>query len=854
MPRPASTRRRRILLGAGALVGTVLGGVLLAAGGLALWMHTHKAQWLQATVSRVNEQLAVPLNVQGADLDAWSHFPRIALRLDGVWCPEVLPKNSADTLFYLERAYVQFNAWDLLNGRAVVERIHVQNGRAKIRRYADGTDNYHFWKPSTGPNPQVDLHRIRLEGIALRVESEGAFAQECLLREGTLRGNLSPTGFQAQAEWDLEIPRWGGRIRRPLPSTGSIVLEQKGDLLELHSGTFTLGPWELSATGTARPNDLAWKATANGLDIAALAELLPPEWLPDPRTVQATGRLDLTARGRTLPQGTRVIATARWHEGTLELPASGWKLNQTNATLTWDNGPAGAWTDAHLRIRFTSDAADGTASVRNFESPQCAAKLHVHLPLQTALAWGGFRTVQESSGQVTGTVEINKDFPSWAAASQTGMDGARVSGTLSVQKARALLHGTGLPLEQLSAELQLQSPHAQVAVCSFRVGQTDVRLTGTLENALDWGGTAPLFLDLRATSRRVELQNLLDWAVWEVSEPPLPPGREPEPETPWDYRLAFFADQMAYRSFRAARAQGVLLTRGDRLEGSELRLQTAGGTASGSFVFSPQGSGSVLQAQAQARSIQLKTLLREWENFGQTQLTHQNVDGTAQLDVVCSVPLDAQGAPQPAQSQAVVDFTLAQGKLTGYAPLQALSKYADAEALQNLSFGTLTNTLTWKDGVLTVPPMAVDNNALSLKLHGTHRLNNTVDYTVQFRLKEALEAKKTRRPKEWQAYIEEASDPGKVWIPVRITGPTDQLKITLDRTTAAKSSSQAVQADFKKQGKELRQLLQPAPPAAPKREKYIFEWEEAPDTNRVPQSRSVHSLRPQEHSVKNAGL
>jgi hypothetical protein len=210
--------------------------------------------------------------------------------------------------------------------------------------------------------------------------------------------------------------------------------------------------------------------------------------------------------------------------------------------------------------------------------------------------------------------------------------------------------------------------------------------------------------------------------------------------------------------------------------------------------------------------------------------------------------------PQPAQSQAVVDFTLAQGKLTGYAPLQALSKYADAEALQNLSFGTLTNTLTWKDGVLTVPPMAVDNNALSLKLHGTHRLNNTVDYTVQFRLKEALEAKKTRRPKEWQAYIEEASDPGKVWIPVRITGPTDQLKITLDRTTAAKSSSQAVQADFKKQGKELRQLLQPAPPAAPKREKYIFEWEEAPDTNRVPQSRSVHSLRHQEHSFKNAGL
>jgi hypothetical protein len=184
-----------------------------------------------------------------------------------------------------------------------------------------------------------------------------------------------------------------------------------------------------------------------------------------------------------------------------------------------------------------------------------------------------------------------------------------------------------------------------------------------------------------------------------------------------------------------------------------------------------------------------------------------------------------------------VDFTLTNGQLKGYAPLQALARYADAKALENLQFGTLSNTLTIAKQTITVPPMAVDNNALSLRLSGTHAFSGAVDYTVEFRLKEALSAQKkgTKRPRELDAYLAETSDPGKVWIPVRITGSTDAPKITLNTQKAAQSSAQTVRSDFKKQGAELRQLLKPSEPKPVPAQKYIFEWEEeSGDSTRIP--------------------
>jgi hypothetical protein len=554
-----------------------------------------------------------------------------------------------------------------------------------------------------------------------------------------------------------------------------------------------------------------------------LANILPPAWLPDPQTIKATGALDLSIRGRTVPAGSRVQVTAKIRDAQINLPNNGWTIDQTNGTITWDNGPGGTWREAVLEARFTSDATDGTIRLTNFEAPTLVADLNVHLPLATALAWGGFRVVESATGAVRGNVRILQSYPSLTALAETALDGATVAGNLTLGRGSAKLYGTGATLENLEAKVSLQSPHALLEAVTFRVGKSDLRLTGTAQNSLAWGGTAPLFFDVDLSSRRLFVEDVLAWAVWNAEEPLLP-NQTQEPEAPWDYRLRLHAQNLTYQTFSATQASGTLWSTGDRLDGADFKLRASDGVLTGGFSWEPNGTGSVVLCNAKAQNVRLSSFLRSWDNFGQNELTHEHLDGKADLTVACRVPLNAQNDADPQSIQVVVDFTVREGRLRNYAPLQALSKYAQAQALENLRFGTLKNTIAVAQGVLTAPPMTVENNALTLKLYGTHSFDGTVDYTIQFRLKEALNAKKSQRPSELNAFLAESNDPGNVWIPVRIYGPQDAPTITLDTKAAAQGSLQTVQADFKRQGSELRQLLKPAPAAQPAAEKYIFKW------------------------------
>jgi hypothetical protein len=833
MPAP-KFKYRRVLRRAGAVLGLAVAGIAMVAGLLwgYLWFNRERVQ--QEALALVNSQLAAPLAVRSAELDVWSRFPDVSLRLNHVFCKDVLPAGSADTLFYLPQVYVQFAAWDLVRGQTTVKRLTLRGGRVEIRQYANGTGNYQFWKESTGPNPRVDLAGVRLENVRLRLEHP-AHALESRVETLTLKGSIREDRMRAQLAWKLRLPRPNPTPDRPdWAVSGFVRLVQEGERTELQNGELRWEEWVLRLTGVFAPNDWRWTAAAEDLDLAALAQNLPSAWLPDPQTVNATGKANVQIKGRTVPAGTRVQAAVQLRETAVRLPSSGWEITGAQGQLTWDNGPRGRLEDAELRVRFTSDPADGTVVLRNFTAPELEAQLKVHLPLATALAWGGFRIVESADGQVSGNVRVAKNYAGWPQLSATGLDGANVSGTLALSRGKAKLHGTGAALENLTAQLTLRSPDAHLDECRFRVGGSDFSLTGPAYRTVDWGGTDPLFLDLNLSSRNLRMEDVLAWKVWEAQEPE---GASTEPATPWDYRVQLGANQITYRKVTALRARGRVWSTGDRLDADQISFSTAEGTVSGAFSWVPQGPFTELNLDAQAQRVRLSTLLREFENFGQSELTADQLDGKANLAVVCAARFNEEGSLDPASLQAVVDFTLTNGQLKGYAPLQALARYADAKALENLQFGTLSNTLTVAQQTITVPPMAVENNALSLRLNGTHAFSGAVDYTVEFRLKEALSAQKkgTKRPRELDAYLAETSDPGKVWIPVRITGTADAPKITLNTQKAAQSSAQTVRSDFKKQGAELRQLLKPSEPKPVPAQKYIFEWEEeSGDTTRIP--------------------
>jgi hypothetical protein len=246
-----------------------------------------------------------------------------------------------------------------------------------------------------------------------------------------------------------------------------------------------------------------------------------------------------------------------------------------------------------LDARFTADAIDGTVQLTNFDAPTLEAELNVHLPLATALAWGGFRVVESATGEVRGNVRITQSYPSLTVLAEKALDGATVTGNLTLGRGSAKLYGTGATLEQLEARVSLQSPNALLETVTFRVGKSDLRLTGTAQNSLDWGGIEPLYFDVDLSSRQLFVQDVLAWAVWNAEEPPLP-NQTPEAETPWDYRLRLHAQNLSYQTFSATEASGTLWSTGERLDGADFKLRASDGVLTGGFSWEPSGTGSVV--------------------------------------------------------------------------------------------------------------------------------------------------------------------------------------------------------------------------------------------------------------------
>jgi hypothetical protein len=246
----------------------------------------------------------------------------------------------------------------------------------------------------------------------------------------------------------------------------------------------------------------------------------------------------------------------------------------------------------------------------------------------------------------------------------------------------------------------------------------------------------------------------------------------------------------------------------------------------------PNDEGQLL-LDGQINRVDLKALMASMDNFGQSQLTSEQLSGILDATFRISAPFDADFNLKSDRLLAQVDFQVAKGRITGFEPLQELSRFAEVEVLKDVRFGTVKNQLRIADQTVFIPEMTLENNALVLKVAGEHRFDNVMDFTLQMQLRDLVGGKKTPRSKALDDFIAEESTRGPVWIPIKIQGPADQLKFSLDKKTLTQDIKSSVQDDWKRQGEELRGLFQKPVerPVVPEK-KYQFEWEEEPDTNR----------------------
>ena len=81
-------------------------------------------------LEQLNKQLVQPIAVDKIELSAFSHFPSISLEFSNLIIKDPLFTN--DTLIFANKAYLNFDTYDLLNKKYIVRKLILSKGFSKI--------------------------------------------------------------------------------------------------------------------------------------------------------------------------------------------------------------------------------------------------------------------------------------------------------------------------------------------------------------------------------------------------------------------------------------------------------------------------------------------------------------------------------------------------------------------------------------------------------------------------------------------------------------------------------------------------------------------------------------------------
>lgn len=810
-----------------ALTVAVLLGIAFA------YLYSNQESLRGALVSQINERLNADVKVGNIQMDFFSQFPDVSFRFEKVFCPEVLPATSNDTLFYFDRIYFEFNLWQLIQSKYSLKGISFDHGNVELRMYANGTDNFHFWKETsdTVDSPlQLNLEDLTLTNSTVQFEDHAADVNIALnTSRAELSGGLSSGEFNSHLNLKGKILHLESEEVDWLPNRtifADLDFKTAADTTAIRNGVIELEQLRMSAEGTIAGGEQHWTLKGDDMSLSRFVQLLPERLVPDKSLVDADGVFDLGLTLRLLDRKLLLSADTRMDNGQLRLKQSGLVLNNLKMDGHFDNGTRGEMKDARLNIsQLQAQTRTGrlfaNLSIVNFVSPTVSTSGELAMDFEEALTLAETQFWEVAEGQLEGTFNIKKRYANFSDIQQSGLRRAEMKGSMALTNGRLKVANSGLDMRNLSASIDLNAPNIRVVELRFESGESDFSASGGIQNAVVFGETPMPRFVLDIHSNNLNLENVFAWKLNHRQE-----STEQEEPFRFDFIVNLTVNDFQHRAFTAQKVKGKVYSEGRDIVGQDITFNAVGGSTESRFRWHPDGPVSQLITRGTLRNVDINRLFTEFDNFYQESLTADNIYGRADVDFAVSLYFDDQMSPQLSSLQSETDFTIRQGRLVNYAPLEKLSYFAEVNELKDVHFATLQNHLSIANQNIHIPGMTVKSNVLELWIEGDHGFNNHIDYSLKLQLLDALGRRRTTSD-ELSEFIEE-SNRDQPQIPVKIVGPLDNLSISIDRSLL----NQGLREEWNSQGTELRELLNGERTDEPTEPEYIFEWNDERDTTK----------------------
>lgn len=763
-------------------------------------------------VYELNRKLAVPVKVGDINLSLLQRFPYASLRFSDVVIPQV--KNgeaTADTLIYIKDMYLQMGLINFLKKDYKVSEAEVNTGFFDMAFYANGSDNFHFWKAgedSSSSSASFSITDILIRDFNYRLRDADKLALDVLMVKSKASGNFGSDQYTIESESDM----W---IRTVAYETDTLYAAEKftGDLYvhidrlkdtySFKSDDLELAEQDISLNGSYNPNDKqAWKVNieAHKADLEKLTHLLPLNLRNKFAKYQAKGKTDLKLH---LSSGERFDLDAFFSSlsgrfqhnealGTAEISEAKGKFEMRDgiSSLILDE----------LEASIGPGDINVWGKIIDFEAPSFDLNLEGEIDLEELKSLLNISLLEKLEGKVQLDGRLQGNLPRESTNETLDLlKGIDFIGKINLTKGVFQMYGQDQLYDEIEGDIQLKDNAVIIKSANARVNKSPFQISGTIKNALPYISRKGQKLGIQA-----------DFKADELNFNKILTQSESKRDTTYNFQLpkdvafdlSVEVGKMAFRKFEATNISGNAYYKNGLLTLNPISFALASGDVKANVHFT-QKSDNQFEAKALAhlRNIDLEEFFVAFENFGQDVIHSNNLEGRANATVDFSALFKSDLSIASETIKSNMDLIVLNGKLKNVESLQAISDYLRGNALWRslirvdefekklkvIKFDTLSNSIAIENRLITIPAMTIGSSALTLNLSGTHSFDDAIDYSINFKINELLRTGKREQQSEF-GYIVDDNTGLRFFL--KMKGTVDNPDFSLDGEAARNKRKQ----------------------------------------------------------------
>jgi len=787
-------------------------------------------------ITEINKSLTAQVQIDDVQLSLIKDFPFASVRFSGVRMKEATKIPSENYLLKAGNISLRFNIWDLLRNKYRVKNIRLADIEIAAHVFADGSDNFHFWKQSCGSgngNFNFELQRIIIHNLHIRYINDASLTfADAHVPEFVAKGNFGSSAYALGLAGNILLHEFKSQgtsyiSEREFNLRLAMEANSYSGLYSIVEGSVVTGKLKLSTSGSFTYNEkqkqINLNAAATGSTLEEMISLVPARYTKDFDGYKFQGKGNITSKISGVFEGSHLPAVyvkLELQNGNVAERKTGISLRNISASVTYSvkqDGFNETLSISNLKAKLGDGFVSGSLVMQEFSSPSIQCNLNANLNLNELQQFLKYKQFTSMSGWM----KLNAAFKGRIADSKhpvsTDFLNSTFSGNGSIQQANLGLKKYDLPINNIQSAFTFNGNDLQLQQLTFQAGRSDFNLRGTLGNLLAW-----IFVKDESLSITGFLSSQrFDWD--ELSNAQQGSTSEYQFRLPADINISNLhirSNNFTFGKFSASGITGIAQMHNKILSVADIAMLTCQGKVTGQFNINAQADKySLLQAKARLEKVNIKTLFTEFSNFGQRDLIDENLEGlvTAELIYASSMKNNLDIDLNSIKTHA--DMTIENGRLVKFSPMQSLSNFLKVEDLADIRFATLHNEIDIANQIIYIPAMEIKSSALDLQLMGTHTFDNEIDYHFTIALADLVASKFKTRNKGFDNQAEfgpvEDDGRGRTKVYVSLTGTVENPVVKYDK----KAMRAKLSSDMKAQKAELKQVL-----------KQEFKWIHGGDT------------------------